>query len=287
MSKRGLGRGLQALLPDIGKEEAAEGNIIEVVVDDIKQNRKQPRKKFDEEKLKELAMSIKEHGVVQPVLLRALKDGEYELVAGERRLRACKIIGAKKIPAIVKEIDEKKISEIALIENIQREDLNPIEEAEAYRTLMEEHDITQDELSRKVGKSRPFIANTVRLLSLPEKVRDMVVQGILSAGHARTLLGIAGEKEIEEIAQVIAKRGLSVRQTEEAVKGLTRKVNRRPIKEKEENPVMLSLEEDLRRKFSTKVNIRRGKKGGRIEIEYYGEDELQRILEILLEYTDM
>jgi ParB family chromosome partitioning protein len=211
----------------------------------------------------------------------------YELVAGERRLRACKIIGAKKIPAIVKEIDEKKISEIALIENIQREDLNPIEEAEAYRTLMEEHDITQDELSRKVGKSRPFIANTVRLLSLPEKVRDMVVQGILSAGHARTLLGIAGEKEIEEIAQVIAKRGLSVRQTEEAVKGLTRKVNRRPIKEKEENPVMLSLEEDLRRKFSTKVNIRRGKKGGRIEIEYYGEDELQRILEILLEYTDM
>ncbi len=287
MSKRGLGRGLQALLPgvEIGKNE--KESVVEIDVGDIKVNKNQPRHSFDENKLNELAMSIKEHGVVQPIIVRAEKDGIYELVAGERRWRACQRIGMEKIPAIVRNLSQRETSEIALIENIQREDLNPIEEASAYKILMEEYGLTQEELSKRVGKSRPFIANTVRLLALPEHVKDMVLKDLISAGHARALLTLARQKEQEDLAKRIALVGMSVRQTEKAVQEMLTHRPKPKRKTAKEDPVLLDLEERLKRKFSTKVIIRHGEKSGRIEIEYYGDEELQRLLEALLGNVDI
>jgi len=287
VNKRGLGRGLQALLPDIGKEEKIKEKVVEIPLSDIRINKNQPRQTFNEEKLRELALSIQEHGVIQPIIVRTAEDGKYEIVAGERRWRACRLIGAEKIPVIIKNLSEKETKEIALIENIQREDLNPIEEAEAYRTLMEEYGLTQEELSKRVGKSRPFIANTVRLLGLPEMVRKMVSEGLVSAGHARALLSLPSSKLQEEIAQKIVAKGLSVRQAEKTVKELLseRKKTKKPIKR--EDPILQELEERLITKLSTKVRIKHGNKSGKIEIEYYGEDELQRILEALLGETEL
>ena len=288
MNKKGLGRGLQALLPSITKEEpVGQEKIIEIPVKDIRVNKHQPRHTFDQEKLNELAVSIQEHGVVQPIIVRNDEDGKYELVAGERRWRACQLIGVKRIPAIVKQLSEKETSEIALIENIQREDLNPIEEAAAYRTLMAEYGLTQEELSKRVGKSRPFIANIVRLLSLSEPVKHMVLQGLISSGHARTLLTLPRVKEQEEVARKIALKGLSVRQTEQTVKDLLAVKVRVKKKVTGEDPVIKELEERLRSKLSTKVRIKRGKRSGRIEIEYYGDDELQRLMETLLGETEL
>lgn len=284
MNKRGLGRGLQALLPDVERVEK-DGNIekiIEISIKNIKVNQNQPRHSFDEDKLKELALSIQEHGVVQPIIVKPVEAGKYELVAGERRWRACKIIGAERIPAIIRKLDKKETSEIALIENIQRENLNPIEEGAAYKTLMEEYGLTQEELSKRIGKSRPFIANTVRLLALPETVKDLVLQGTISAGHARTLLAIPKSRDQEEVAKRIARKGLNVRQTEKEVKAVlaekktTKRVGTRS------DPNLVDLEDRLKKKYSTKVYIRNGKKNGRIEIEYYGPEELQRLLEALL-----
>jgi len=288
VNKKGLGRGLQALLPSITKEEpVGQEKIIEIPVKDIRVNKHQPRHTFDQEKLNELAVSIQEHGVVQPIIVRNDEDGKYELVAGERRWRACQLIGVKRIPAIVKQLSEKETSEIALIENIQREDLNPIEEAAAYRTLMAEYGLTQEELSKRVGKSRPFIANIVRLLSLSEPVKHMVLQGLISSGHARTLLTLPRVKEQEEVARKIALKGLSVRQTEQTVKDLLAVKVRVKKKVTGEDPVIKELEERLRSKLSTKVRIKRGKRSGRIEIEYYGDDELQRLMETLLGETEL
>lgn len=288
MNKKGLGRGLQALLPSITKEEpVGQEKIIEIPVKDIRVNKHQPRHTFDQEKLNELAASIQEHGVVQPIIVRNDENGKYELVAGERRWRACQLIGIKKIPAIVKQLSEKETSEIALIENIQREDLNPIEEAAAYRTLMAEYGLTQEELSKRVGKSRPFIANIIRLLSLSEPIKHMVLQGQISAGHARTLLTLPRVKEQEEVARKIALKGLSVRQTEKTVKDLLAVKVRVRKKATGEDPVIKELEERLRSKLSTKVRIERGKRSGRIEIEYYGDDELQRLMETLLGETEL
>lgn len=280
MSKKGLGKGLQALLPDIKDVSSAEDKVIEIPIDNIIVNKHQPRHVFNEEKLIELANSIKEHGVVQPILVRHTVNEKYELVAGERRWRACKIAGIKKIPAIVKELDEKQTSEIALIENIQGEDLNPIEEAVAYSTLMEEYGLTQEELSKRVGKSRPFIANTVRLLTLSEQIKELVSRGALSAGHARTLMGLPKERDRQELAGKIISKGLSVRQVEQEVK--TALEGKKIRKKKLNDPVISDLEERLKNKFSTKVSIRHGARTGRIELEYYGEDELQRLLEALL-----
>lgn len=283
MNKKGLGRGLQALLPTVEKEESENSEkIVEISIKNIKVNKNQPRHTFDEEKLRELALSIKEHGVVQPVIVRPVEAGKYELVAGERRWRACQIIGVERIPAIIRKLDKKETSEIALIENIQRENLNPIEEGVAYKTLMDEYGLTQEELSKRVGKSRPFIANTVRLLALPEIVKSMVMQGTLSAGHARTLLAIPKGKDQEEVANRIARKGLTVRQAEKEVKTvLAEKIKVKKASPKAD-PNVVDLEERLKKKYSTKVYIRNGKKGGRIEIEYYGEEELQRLLEALL-----
>lgn len=282
MNKKGLGKGLQALLPDIKDNMTNEERVIEVDVDQITVNKHQPRHVFNEEKLNELADSIKEHGVVQPIIVRNTGKGRYELVAGERRWRACKIAGIKKVPAIVKELTEKETSEIALIENIQREDLNPIEEAIAYNTLMEEYGLTQEELSKRVGKSRPFIANTVRLLSLSEPIKELVYKDALSAGHARALMGLPKDKDRQELAKKIVLKGWSVRQVESEVKNLLAGSKKAIKKQENTDPVISDIEERLKNKFCTKVCIRHGGNSGRIELEYYGEEELQRLIEVLL-----
>lgn len=287
MNKKVLGRGLQALLPNTAGEVTENIGITEIPIKDIRVNRKQPRHTFNEEKLNELALSIKEHGVVQPIIVRTTHGGKYELVAGERRWRACKIVGIEKVPAIVKTLTEKETSEISLIENIQREDLNPIEEASAYKTLMEEYGLTQEELSKRIGKSRPFIANTVRLLTLPEQTKNMLTQGVITAGHARALLALSKTKDLEDAARRIALKGLSVRQTEEFVKNIAHEKTRTISKTLKADPVLQDLEERLKKRFSTKVCIRHGRKNGRIEIEYYGAEELERLLEALLGETEL
>ncbi len=282
MNKKGLGKGLQALLPASRDDSDEVGKVIEIPVADIKVNKKQPRTVFDEDKLNELASSIKEHGVVQPILVRKTEEGSYEIVAGERRWRACKKLGIKNIPAIVKELDEKETTEIALIENIQREDLNPIEEASAYRTLIDKFGLTQEQLSNRIGKSRPFIANTLRLLALPKGLRDLVSQGKISAGHARALLSIQKEKQQEELAEKIVKYGLSVRQTENTVKEMLQDKKKKPTSSVAEDPIIREIENRLKTRFSTKVVVKDKNKRGSIEIEYYGEEELQRIIDLLL-----
>lgn len=280
MSKKGLGRGLQALIPTRG-EGKKDGTVTEIEISSIRVNEKQPRKFFSEEKLEELAVSINEHGIVQPIVVRPVKDGAYELVAGERRWRACKKLGHKTIPALVKEVTEREMAEIALIENIQREDLNPVEEAVAYKTLMEEYGLTQEELSARIGKSRPFIANTVRLLNLPAEVLEMLREGRLSAGHARALLALTRHKEQRELAKQIASQNLSVRQTEQLIKKGAHK-NEPAKKPARTEPIIMAVEEKLRNRFSTQVKITKGKKTGRIEIDFYNPEDLQRIIDILL-----
>lgn len=285
MVKKGLGRGLQALIP--AKESTkTDGSVTEIEIASIHVNENQPRKFFSDEKLAELAASIKEHGVVQPIVVRPVKPGEYELVAGERRWRACKKIGLKTIPAVIKDVTEREKAEIALIENIQRENLNPVEEAVAYKTLMEEYGLTQEELSSRVGKSRPFIANTVRLLNLPAEVLAMVSDGRLSAGHARALLGLNKQKEQLELAKLIIAKNLSVRQTEQAVKkGITIKEKVKAPAHRE--PIIMAVEERLRNKFSTQIKIKGGKKAGKIEIDYYNQEDLKRIIDILLGHEEL
>ena len=282
MNKKGLGKGLQALLPATKDDSSEIGKVVEIPIADIRVNRKQSRTVFDDEKLNELASSIKEHGVVQPIIVRKSDNGIYEIVAGERRWRACRKIGVKNIPAIIKDLDEKETTEIALIENIQREDLNPIEEASAYKTLIDQFGLTQEELSNRVGKSRPFIANTLRLLALPKRLRDLVSYGKISAGHARALLSIQKEREQEALAEKIIKNGLSVRQTEKTVQDMVQVKKGKKTHGPAEDPVLNEIEQRLKTRFSTKVQIRDRNKKGSIEIEYYGEEELQRLIELLL-----
>lgn len=280
MSKRGLGRGLEALIPlaDGDEERVNDIDIKRIVVSD-----KQPRKDFDEQKLEELAASMREHGVLQPIIVRK-KGSLYEMVAGERRLRAASKAGIKKIPAIVKELTDTEVMEIALIENLQREDLNPIEEALAFSSLMRDFGLTQEELSKKVGKSRSLIANTVRLLNLDKEIRILVTQDELSAGHARALLSVQNKKDRLDLAERICKEALSVRQTEKIVKRMIDKKKKGDIrKPKEINPVMVHITEKLQRSLGTKVRIKGSEKRGKIEIEFYSGDELERILETIIE----
>ncbi|HHV18127.1 MAG TPA: ParB/RepB/Spo0J family partition protein [Thermoanaerobacterales bacterium] len=280
MNKRGLGRGLEALIP---MEQKGEEIVQEIEIKKIVANDKQPRKDFDEKKLSELADSMKQHGILQPIILRK-KGSTYELVAGERRWRAAAKAGIEKIPAIVKELSNADVMEIALIENLQREDLNPMEEAAAYKTLMNEFGLTQEELSKRVGKSRSLIANTVRLLNLDKEIQDLVFQDKLTAGHARALLSIQEKKERLKLAKKISEESLSVRQTEQIVKKISDEKKKNKIKKpKEINPVMLDITEKLQRSLGTRVRIKGNEKRGKIEIEFYSGDELERILETIVE----
>ena len=282
MTKKGLGRGLQALIPMREDTKAkTDGAVTEIETKNISVNRNQPRKFFSEEKIEELAASIREHGVVQPIVVRPGRSGAYELVAGERRWRACKKLGLESIPAIIKDVTEREMAEIALIENIQREDLNPVEEAVAYKALLEEYGLTQEELSGRVGKSRSVIANTVRLLNLPTEVIEMVRENRLTSGHARSLLGLSSKKEQVELARQVVARSLSVRETEQAIKRSQNKKEPDKTSSRQE-PIILAVEERLRNKFSTQVKIRQGVKSGKLEIDFYDQGDLERIIDILL-----
>lgn len=272
--KTALGKGLNALIPDKGDD------ILYLDIDRIVPGRQQPRKAFDESALKELAASIKEKGVLQPIIVSRNGDGSFSLIAGERRWRASVMAGIGRIPALVKNVASKESLEIALIENIQREDLNPIETADAFDRLMKDFGLTQEELSDRVGKERATVANYLRLIKLPSEIKAMLSDGILSMGHARALLSLDGRPSQVEAAKKIIKQGLSVREAE----SLVNKAKRSPKAPQKTDPQISSLEEKLTKSLATKVRIRhKGKRGGTVEIDYYSLDELQRLLDIMMQ----
>ena len=278
--KKGLGKGLGALL-DAGGVFSEESGIVELRINDIEPNKEQPRKHFKQEKLEALAESIIQHGVIQPIIVKKEDEG-YNIIAGERRWRAAKLAGLRTIPSIIKDISSRETMEIALIENLQREDLNPIEEAEAYQKLMEEHGLTQEALSKVVGKSRAAIANSVRLLSLTDKIREMLIEELLTPGHARTLINIEDEEKQQSLADDIVERKLSVRDAEKLAgeeKQLKQTTKRKSNRNKDAN--IIDLEERLKSIFGTKVDLRHNVNKGKIVIEYYSNDELDRIIEII------
>lgn len=275
--KFGLGKGLGALIPE--EDNSEEKNINLIPINLIKPNEKQPRKNFDIEKIEQLAESIKEHGVVQPIVLKK-EENIYIIIAGERRWRAAKAAGIKELPAVIMDISDKEILEISLIENIQREDLNPIEEAVAYKRLIEEFSLTQEELSKRVGKSRTAVTNCLRLLNLDSRVQEYLIEGILSEGHGRALLSVT-DKDIQlNLAKTIIDESLNVREIENLIKNLDNIKEKKP-KEIKQNIYFLDIKDKLQEYFGTKVQLISKKNKGKIEIEYYSEDDLQRILDIL------
>ena len=290
MSKKfGLGKGLNALIPEdtmiLDKKEPKtevknEGYTL-IDINLIKNNDSQPRKRFDDERIMELAESIKSNGIIQPLILRK-DNNEYIIVAGERRWRAAKSIGIKEVPAIIMDLTEKQVLEISLIENIQREDLNSIEEATAYKKLINDFSLTQEQLSKRIGKSRVAITNTLRLLNLSDDVQQYIIEGVISEGHGRALLAITDSKLQCELAQNVIDDKLSVRELEMQIRKLKDNSGRSKSKSrKENNPYYKDLTERLENYFGTKVNITNKNNKGKIEIEYYSEEDLQRILEII------
>lgn len=279
---KGLGKGIGALFPDEALESIQHDEQVEKIpLQKLAANPFQPRKKFDDEAIQELAQSIREHGIIQPIVVRK-KGKKYEIVVGERRYRAAKLAGLEEIPAIVKEMTEEQMMELAILENLQREDLTPIEEAEAYQNLIEKLNFTQDDLAKRLGKSRPHITNMIRLLQLPEEVRQMVNDGVLSMGHGRALLGLKNKRRIPEVAKKAVSQSLNVRQLEALIKQLNENVSRETKKKTEKKDIFVqATESQLREFFGTNVQIKKTKNKGKIEIEFYSEDDLERILEIL------
>lgn len=283
--KKGLGRGLEALIPQIihmnEEEENISDNVVELInINKIYPNKNQPRKDFEKETISELAESIKKHGIIQPVIALKKDDG-YMIIAGERRWRAAREARLTDIPCIVKNYDEKQLIEIALIENIQREDLNIIEEALAYKYIIDKYDIKQEQLAEALGKSRPHIANTMRLLQLNPSILDMIRDGRISAGQGRALLAIKDKEKQYEVALKIEEEQLNVRQVELLVKSIVAPENKKAKEKKEKDILTLDLENNLKQVLGTKVNIVKGNKRGKIEIEYYSEEEFERLLEVL------
>lgn len=278
-----LGRGLSALIPD-SNEEIDKKDILNIELSKVYPNENQPRKIFDEEKVKVLSESIKHHGVLQPIVVKPDDNGKYMIIAGERRYRASKMAQKSDIPAVIKDIPMRDIMEIALIENLQREDLNCIEEALAYKGLIEHYNVTQEEISEAVGKSRPHITNTLRLLNLSKPVAQMVERGYLTAGHGKALLRVVDLDSQLSLANKVVEEELSVRVTENLAKKISESNTEEVIKkEKEKDIFIVDVEERLRNIFGTKVNISKGKKKGKIEIEYYNDDDLNNIVSMLLE----
>lgn len=275
MSKRVLGKGLDALLSS-GETLEKPGN--EISLEKIVVTGNQPRKMFNDETIKEMADSIKEHGVLQPLLVRPLESGKYELVAGERRLRAAVLAGLKKVPVVIREMQDPEAWEAALIENLQRENLNPVEEAAAYREMLERYGYTQEELARKIGKSRAHVANTVRLLNLPEEVRELVKSGEITAGHARAILALKDEEQQLALARKIIQQGMTVRDTEEAGTR-ERKVRTKAVKAKDPNLAM--VEQRFEELLNTRVKVIKQKNGGKIEVRFNDDEELSRIMEVM------
>lgn len=279
MSKR-LGRGLDALIPSLSVND--DDKVIEISLSQLRPNPYQPRKTFDEDSIKELAESIKQHGVIQPIIVRTVLKG-YEIIAGERRFRASQYCGNSTVPAVVRSFTDQQVMEIALIENLQREDLNAIEVAIAYQALIDKFKLTQEELSMKVGKSRSHIANFVRLLSLPAEIKDNVSRGTISMGHARALVGIKDESVQKELADLTVSLEWSVRELEEAIQKLDTKQpeEKTKPKQKKRDPYIDHLEESLRERFKTTVKIKQQKDKGKIELQYYSKQDLERLLELL------
>ena len=280
-SPKGLGKGLGALMGDYIEEPTSQSPYQLMPIYKIEPNPDQPRRDFDEEELQSLADSIATHGLVQPLTVRQMPNGYYQIVAGERRWRASRLAELKEVPVVVIEADDKKTMELALIENLQRQDLNPVEEALGYRSLMDEYGLTQEETAARVGKSRPAVANALRLLSLSDKLLDMVRNGSLSAGHARAVLSLKTEKQQLEAAQKIAALGLSVRQAELLCKNMTRE----PAPKKEVTlavDYIAECEKNMSRHLGRGVKIVSGKRKGKLELEYYGQDDLQALLDALM-----
>ncbi|PWK16600.1 ParB/RepB/Spo0J family partition protein [Tumebacillus permanentifrigoris] len=275
----GLGRGLDAIFHSNPK---ADDNVTEAAPKDMRPNPYQPRRVFDEEKMAELVQSVKEHGIIQPIVVRQAVRG-YEIVAGERRWRAAQAAGFEMVPVVVRDFTDEQMNEIALIENLQREDLNPIEVAEAYQSLMDTFHMTQDVLAKKVGQSRSHVANTLRLLNLPSEIREHVSRGTLSMGHARALLGLNDKKLQIQLAEKTIDEELSVREVEHMVNRLQHLAQREatPKRAVKENPILKQYEEEFRFRLGTGVKIHQGKKRGKIEIEYFSQDDLERILGLL------
>ncbi len=305
---RGLGKGLEALFGDVEintskmdtaevlqeesqridaeknkkekKPDADENSVVFIDINKIKPNENQPRKKFDEEKIAELAASIIEHGIIQPIVVRKSTAGSYEIVAGERRYRAARKAELKAVPCIVRELTDEQNMLLAIIENMQREDLNPLEEAQAIEKMIKNYGLTQEQVSKSLAKSRPYITNALRLLRLPERVQDMISGGTLSAGHARALVSINDERMQIALAERVEKEGLSVRDIERLADA-NKKTPRPAAKVKKKSADIVGLEEDLKDIFGTKVNLVEKGKRGKIEIEYYSRDELERLIEIM------
>lgn len=280
MSKKGLGKGIHALIPPVDEPPLSEA--IDVETEKIQINPNQPRKNFDEESLAELARSVEQHGILQPLIVRPRGDG-YEVVAGERRLRAAKLAGLKHVPVLIRTLSDREMMEIALIENLQREDLNPLEEAEAYKRLLEEYNYTQEQLAQRVGKSRSAIANTLRLLTLHAGVRKMLMEGELTEGHARAILALPLEKQAAA-AQKVVELNLSVRETERLIGAIQKKTGKQQRKlQGEKDRYILDLEEKLRVACGTAVNVRITRSGkGKLEIHFNDLTELERLCEILI-----
>lgn len=281
--KYGLGKGLRALIPENALEEETEikKNAIFIDIDLISANKTQPRKNFDEQKILQLSQSIQEHGIIQPLILNKTGDDTYSIVAGERRWRAAKLANIKEVPAIIMNLSDKEILEVSLIENIQRQDLNPIEEALAYKRLINDFNLTQEELSVKIGKSRTAITNCMRLLNLDSRVQEYVIDGVITEGHGRALLGVEDGELQYKLSQNIIDENLTVRDIEKIVKNLNSSKSTKKDNIKKENPYYVDIKEKLEELFGTKVSLMDKKNKGKIEIEYYSQEDLQRILDVL------
>lgn len=284
----GLGKGLDALFGElgIGTEEKPSDNTAaargaeEISIDDIKPNASQPRKVFDEEALDELAGSIEQHGLIQPIIVRR-SGGGYEIVAGERRWRASRKAGLKTVPCLVRDLTDEETMLFAIIENMQRRDLDPIEEAEGLNNMIKTYGLTQEQVSKSVSKSRPYITNSLRLLKLPEEIRQMMSEGKLTSGHGKAILSLKTKKEQIALAEKIAKEDLSVRAAEALASGDKEKAKKHRGRSAKKNADVVQIENELKEKLGTKVNLVLGAKRGKIEIEYYGRDELERLIDLL------
>ena len=283
MSKKfGLGKGLEALISENEENTNESGNKLFIPLNKIRNNAEQPRRSFDNEKIAELAESIKHHGIIQPLILMKEND-DYVIIAGERRWRAAKMVGLKEVPAIIMDVTDKEVLELSLIENIQRQDLNPLEEALAYKKLIDNFKFTQEELSKRIGKSRTAITNCMRLINLDDRVKEYIIQGVLSEGHGRALLAIEDGDLQYAIAQKVIDESLSVRELERLIKKVyaTEKKKKNDDKVDDNNIYYKNIEEKLQSYFGTKINLSYKKDKGKIEIEYYSEEDLQRILDMM------
>lgn len=280
----GLGRGLGALMGEAALEPEQEG-VSKLPLSKVQPNTNQPRKNFEPESLADLSESIRRHGLIQPICVRLLSSGYYQIISGERRWRAARNAGLDEIPVVIMEADDRKVMELSLIENLQREDLNAMEEANGYLTLMQDFGMTQEAVSKQVGKSRSAVANAVRLLSLPEDLRELVEQDKLTAGHARAVLSVTEDAARHALAEKIIADGLSVRQAEELAKKLSGKPEQEPPKKQERDPLDVDYAalaaKELEEHLGRKVKIVSGKRKGRLELEYYGNDDLNDLLEAL------